>query len=97
MNKWYVINTKANKEIIAMRKLKYQKYVVFCPVYASFTKHARKFRKIIKPFFPGYLFISMDIQRQSWMDINQTIGVKKILSDGCLPIALNDRIIREVG
>jgi len=96
MNKWYVINTKANNEILVMKRLKNQKYNIFCPVYLSLTRHARKFKKIIRPFFPGYLFVSIDIQNQSWIFINRTVGVKRILSDGKSPIALRDTIINEL-
>ncbi len=96
MNRWYVINTKANNEIFAMNKLRSQNYKVFCPSYVSIIKHARQFKKIIKPFFPGYLFIYLDIQEQSWMDINHMVGVKRILNDGSLPLAINDSIVEDL-
>ena len=62
MNKWYVINTKANNEFLVKHKLKSQNYHVYCPQYISAVKHAKKIRKIIKPFFPGYLFVRLDTQ-----------------------------------
>ena len=96
MNKWYVINTKPNSELIAVQKLKRHNYNVYCPTYISIVKHARKMRKIIKPLFPGYLFICLDIQKDPWTPINYMIGVKKLLSDGTFPIALDEAIIDEL-
>ena len=96
MNKWYVINTRANNEIVVMKRLKSQNYNVFCPRYPSVVKHARQFKKTIKPFFPCYLFVCLDIQKQPWMGINHTVGVKKILNNGSFPIAISDSIVNEL-
>ena len=96
MHKWYVIYTKANNELLAIKKLKKENYNVYCPMYLSVVKHARKIRKILKPFFPGYLFIRLDIEKDSWISINYMIGVKKLLDDGKFPIALDQGIIDEI-
>ena len=83
MNKWYVINTKPNSELIAVQKLKRHNYNVYCPTYISIVKHARKMRKIIKPLFPGYLFICLDIS-----------STVKSLKNGILKVTLKNGMLK---
>lgn len=96
MYRWCVINTKPNNELIALQKLKHQNYNVYCPKYISFVKHARKVRKIIKPFFPGYIFIRLDVKKDHWTSINYMIGIKRLISDGKIPLAVDESIINEL-
>jgi transcription antitermination factor NusG len=42
-------------------------------------RHARKIEKVRRPFFPGYLFVSLDIERERWRSINSTVGVIRII------------------
>jgi transcription antitermination factor NusG len=42
-------------------------------------RHARKIEKIRQPFFPGYLFIKLDIARERWRCVNSTFGVIRIV------------------
>jgi transcriptional antiterminator RfaH len=37
-------------------------------------------------YFDGYLFVSLDIQRQRWSPINSTVGVRKLVMSDRKPI-----------
>ena len=48
-------------------------------------------KKIYKAFFPGYLFVHLDLEKDRWQKINSTIGVNKIISFGSYPISISER------
>ena len=54
---WYVVATKLRLETLAKKHLENQGYEVFLPRISQIRKHARKIEKVLKPLFPGYLFI----------------------------------------
>lgn len=57
--RWYVLCTKLNKEEILLRQLQSQGYDIFYPRY--FTANGSTGRLQIKAYFPGYLFIRLDL------------------------------------
>ena len=38
-------------------------------------RHARKIDVVLAPFFPGYLFVQLDLQRDQWRSVNGTYGL----------------------
>lgn len=38
------------------------------------------------PFFPGYMFVFLDLERERWRAINGTMGVRTILMQGEKPL-----------
>ena len=58
---WYVVHTNPNKEEIAERHLIRQNYVIYFPRYKKIINHARKISTVVKPLFPRYLFIKIDL------------------------------------
>jgi len=93
MKKWYVINTKYNNEIMALANLKKYNYDVYCPMISKIVHHARYKKHVKIPLFSKYIFIKLDLSKDSWIDINYTRGVNKILNDGLSPIPLDTSII----
>lgn len=59
INRWYVLSSKLNKEEILLRQLQSQGYEVFYPRY--FTANGNTGRLQIRSYFPGYLFIRLDL------------------------------------
>ena len=57
--RWYVLCTKLNKEEILLRQLQSQGYDIFYPRY--FTANGSTGRLQIRAYFPGYLFIRLDL------------------------------------
>jgi len=58
-SRWYVLTCKPNKEGILLRQLQSQGYEVFYP--RQFTTNGKTGRLYIKAYFPGYLFIRLDL------------------------------------
>lgn len=88
MTPWYVVQSHPRAEAVAETNLKRQGYLTYCPRYLKQRRHARRVETVAAPFFPCYLFVSMDIRRQRWTPIRSTIGVRQIiaLGDGPAPV-----------
>ena len=94
--KWYVAQTKPQKEALACQHLKNQGFEPFLPRVERTIRHARKFEQKLEPLFPGYVFINFDPDNVRWRSINGTIGVVRLLTDGEQPQAVEDGFIREL-
>ena len=57
--RWYVLSCKLNKEGVLLRQLQSQGYEVFYPQH--FSTNGKTGRLHIKAYFPGYLFIRLDL------------------------------------
>ena len=86
--RWYVAQTLAKREFIALAHVEAQSFRAFCPHVMRTIRHARKSRTTKSAFFPGYLFVSLDLDRDRWRSVNGTLGVTRLVggADG-LPIA----------
>ena len=76
--KWIIVQTKSNCENKACLNLKRQGYDVFFPKLKKKISRFNKFINIIKPLFPGYIFVSIN-SNQNWSKIKNTYGILNIL------------------
>jgi transcriptional antiterminator RfaH len=90
------VHTQPHGEDKAARHLGRQGFDVYLPRYRRRVRHARRSEELLRPLFPGYLFVRFDPARCRWRSINGTIGVLHILADGDLPRAVPDCIIEEI-
>ena len=90
---WYAINTAVNNEMKASLNLVNQNFQIYFPKYKKVIRHARKLKTVIKPLFPGYLFVLLDIENQNWSKINSTYGVKNLITMGLKPAKVSKNII----
>jgi transcriptional antiterminator RfaH len=49
-------------------------------------KHARRFNTVIAPFFPGYLFVRLNLSVHRWRAINGSDGVQRLIMAGEEPL-----------
>jgi transcriptional antiterminator RfaH len=96
MASWFVVRTQSRAEEKAVRHLGNQGFVTYLPRYRRRVRHARRLQLLLRPLFPGYLFVQLDPELCRWRSINGTIGVREILSNGEAPLAVADRIIDEI-
>ena len=90
---WYAVQTQPNRENLAVANLERQGFAVWLPCCERIVRHARQIKRARRPLFPGYLFISFDLETARWRAINGTIGVKNIVSFGCAPSVVDDEFI----
>ena len=84
--RWFLVHAQTGRERIAQINLERQSYNVFMPWMWKSIRHARKIRTERRAFFPGYLFVSLDLGTQRWRPIDGTIGVLRIVKDGSQPL-----------
>jgi transcriptional antiterminator RfaH len=80
--RWFAVQSKSGQELLALKNLMRQGYPAYCPIFVKHVKHARQVVKRHKPFFPGYIFVQIDPDRDNWFPINSTIGVARMLTFG---------------
>jgi len=93
MKVWFVVRTKTGAEDRAVWHLNNQGFEVYLPRYRKKIHHARKVSNVLRPVFPGYLFVRMDIAQQPWRAINGTMGVISLVQFGETPRPISDVII----
>jgi transcription elongation factor/antiterminator RfaH len=77
--RWYAVQCQPHRENAAAVHLENQHIKVFFPRRETTRRHARKIERVRRPFFPGYLFIQLDITRERWRCVNGTFGVARIV------------------
>jgi transcriptional antiterminator RfaH len=85
---WYAVNTHPREEFKALSHLQRQQYHAYLPRYAKKIRHARKVEQVIRPFFPRYLFVNLDLAVTGWRSVRSTIGVTDIVCFGGQPAPL---------
>ena len=86
--RWFAVRTLAHREFAAATQLVAQNFESFLPTHLKTVRHARRFRTARAPFFPGYLFVRLDLQRDRWRSVNGTFGVACLVMAGDRPAAV---------
>ncbi len=85
MKKLGVVHTRPHQESRAELNLKRQGFIPWLPKTKRARRRARRIDTIFEPLFPGYLFVEIDPAKDDWAPINNTYGVKYLITDGKLP------------
>jgi len=86
-HRWYAVQCQPHRERGAAVHLASQDYNVFLPWRRKSRRHARRVEAVLRPYFPGYLFISLDPERDRWRPVNGTFGVVRLVMQGDKPAA----------
>jgi len=79
---WIVINAQPHREHIALENLQRQKFDAYCPLIRRRRSHARRVTTVLRPLFPGYLFVRAGRELGRWRPILSTFGVRTIVRAG---------------
>ena len=93
MTGWIVVHTHAHAETKAEHHLERQGYEVYLPRYTKTRRHARRLETVIRPLFPGYLFVHFVADATSWRPILSTIGVRHLIRAGDRPVLAPDWVV----
>ena len=93
--RWYAVHCQPHREQRAAVQLRQQGFRVFLPLRPKTWRHARRMEIRHVAFFPGYLFVVLDLIRDRWRSINGTFGVQRLVMTGGgeRPIALPPGIV----
>lgn len=79
---WVVAKNKPNQDETALINLERQNFEYFQPTFKTTARIRGKFKEIIKPVFPGYVFIAINLDDKNWQKINSTRGISNIIVFG---------------
>jgi transcriptional antiterminator RfaH len=96
VTRWYVVHSHPASEAKAMENLERQGFAAYLPRYRKLRRHARRHEQVMRPLFPRYLFVAVDLMQQRWRPILSTIGVADVVRRGDVPTAVPDDVIEAI-
>lgn len=94
MIQWYVMHSKPRKEALLGERLRIQRIEVYLPTIRVKPVNPRARKQL--PFFPGYLFIHVDLEQISVSELQRIPGATGLVAFGGEPAAVGDLLIRTI-
>jgi transcriptional antiterminator RfaH len=91
---WYAIQSKPNREAFLSSQLLHRKIEVFYPQLQVEPVNPRS-RKI-KPFFPGYMFVRVDLEEVPITSLIYIPGARSVVCFDHEPAAIPDEVIQGI-
>lgn len=79
---WVAASTHQHKETVAIANLERQGFRAYCPMVRRKVRHARRLQEVLRPLFPGYVFVRIEPEHDQWRPILSTIGVRTLVHFG---------------
>jgi transcription elongation factor/antiterminator RfaH len=76
--------------------LENQGWQTFFPRIARSLRSGRRIRTELRPLFPGYIFVRLDIAHTPWRAIDGTVGVRKLVKHGETPAAVPRGVVEAI-
>ena len=92
-SRWYVVQTHVNAETKAADNLGRQGFAVNLPRYLKRRSHARRVDTVVRPLFPRYLFVAIDVATQRWRSIQSTLGVSHLVCWSDKPGSVENSVV----
>lgn len=93
MKEWFALHTKAYSERKVAVRLNRHDIETYVPEMQSESEHSNA-RTI--PFFPGYMFVNVDMDKANPNHWRFTPGVRYLVSYGDEPIVVHEELIRAI-
>ena len=77
--RWFVARVLPHQENRAQFNLHRLGFRSFVPRLRRTVRHARRLQDALKPLFPGYVFIIIDLSKHRWRSVNGTFGVASLI------------------
>ena len=94
MIRWYVMHSKPRKEAFLRERLRIQRIEVYLPSIRVKPVDPRSRKE--QPFFPGYLFVHVDLEKISMSEFQRISGSIGLVCYGGEPAYVGDVLIREI-
>ena len=94
--RWYIAQIKPNSYNSAIQNLERQGFETFLPKMEITQRQQNKFFVKNVYVFPGYMFVCFDPNIITWVKINSTYGVSKILAFNKKPSEISSDLILEL-
>ena len=93
---WFAVRTRPRREELAQLHLERQGFHTYLPKIRKSAPAKRAAEIGLAPFFPSYIFVNLDVERDAWRPINSTIGVSQIVRFGAAPTPLPRGLIEQL-
>jgi len=93
---WVVLNTHSHREQVALENLARQEFVAYCPMVRRRRSHARRYSDVLRPMFPGYVFVASHSCADRWRPLHSTMGVRSVLRCGDALSLLDDGFVESL-
>jgi len=94
--RWYVVHTQPHNEERADANLRRQGFATYLPRFQRTRRHARRTETVVRPLFPRYLFVAIDLTRDRWRAIHSTFGVSHLVQAGDEPLSVPLGVVEEI-
>ena len=91
--RWFVARVLPHQENRALLNLHRLGFRSFVPRLRRTVRHARRLRDTLKPLFPGYIFIIIDLSKHRWRSVNGTFGVASLIMGAEQPIPVPPGVV----
>jgi len=93
-DRWYALHVRSRHEKIVFAQLDAKQHNVFFPVYSARHKWADRWKTVLLPLFPGYVFCRFDVAKRS--SVLTTSGVIGIVGAGTRPVPVETSEIEAI-
>jgi len=93
---WAVLSTHPHREHVALQNLERQDFCGYCPLIRRRRSHARRITDVMRPMFPGYVFVKIVSGMQRWRPLSSTIGVRDVVRCGDEVSLLDDGFVQSL-
>jgi transcription elongation factor/antiterminator RfaH len=94
MNRWYLMHSKPRKEAFLRERLRIQRIEIYLPLIRLTPINPRARKE--QPFFPGYMFVNIDLEKTSISELGRIPGSIGIVSYGGEPAYVGDTLIHTI-
>src|SRR5277367_5673428 len=84
--RWFVARVLPHQENRAQFNLHRLGFRSFVPRLRRTIRHARGLQDTLKPLFPSYIFIVIDLSKHRWRSVNGTFGVASLIMGAEQPL-----------
>lgn len=94
MKTWYVLQSNSQKEMLVWEQCHWRGIEAYCPLLRvqPVNPRARK----IKPYFPGYLFVHMDLDKADLAELRWMAGAAGLVRFGDIAASIPDDLINAI-
>jgi transcriptional antiterminator RfaH len=96
MLSWYLVHTKPLSEAVAQTNLERQGYEVYFPRLEQTVRRKHGWQMRVAALFPRYLFLGVDLGRQSLSSVRSTMGVVTVVRFGAEFAIVPEHVVRDL-
>lgn len=93
---WYAVHTRSRHERKVRTELERQQFEAFLPEYRTWSRRRDRRKQILKPLFPGYLFVRSKMSSAERLAILQTASVVRLVGIGYEPVPVPDHEVESI-